>query len=72
MYTSDELNTATQQMVDACHKHSIILGIFLFGTDRVGEFLGKVSCSFCDSVCACACSCISCVVFVKYAYACVV
>jgi 4-hydroxy-2-oxoheptanedioate aldolase len=41
MYTSDELNKATQQLVDACHKNKVILGIFLFGTDRVGEFLEK-------------------------------
>lgn len=41
MYTSDELNKATQQLVDACHKNKVILGVFLFGTDRVGEFLEK-------------------------------
>jgi len=41
MYTSPELNDATQKMVDACTKHKIILGVFLFGTDRVAEFIKK-------------------------------
>src|SRR4030081_1682349 len=38
MYTSLELQTATQTLIDAAKKHKIILGIFLFGTGRVGEF----------------------------------
>lgn len=41
MYTSPELNQATQSMVDACKKHQKTPGVFLFGTDRVGEFLDK-------------------------------
>jgi len=41
MYFSDELNEATQKMIDACTKYNKILGVFLFGTDRVEEFLGK-------------------------------
>jgi len=41
MYTSPELNTATQSLVNAAKKNNIILGLFLFGTARVGEFLDK-------------------------------
>jgi len=41
MYTSPELNEATQKMLDACAKYHKIPGVFLFGTDRVGEFLKK-------------------------------
>src|SRR5262252_2048212 len=41
MYTSPELNDATQKLVNAAKKNNIILGIFLFGTARVGEFLDK-------------------------------
>ena len=41
MYTSTELNQATQQMIEACKKHQKTPGVFLFGTDRVGEFLNK-------------------------------
>jgi len=41
MYTSPELNEATQKLVDNAKKHNIILGIFLFGTTRVKEFEGK-------------------------------
>jgi len=41
MYTSEELNDATQKMVTACNKNGVILGLFLFGTDRVAEFLKK-------------------------------
>jgi 4-hydroxy-2-oxoheptanedioate aldolase len=41
MYTSKELNDATQKMIDACKKYDRILGIFLFGTDRVAEFIKK-------------------------------
>jgi len=41
MYTSPELNEATQKMLDSCKKHHIIAGLFLFGTDRVAEFLKK-------------------------------
>src|SRR6267142_2074456 len=41
MYTSPELNAATQALVNAAKKNNIILGLFLFGTARVGEFLEK-------------------------------
>ena len=39
MYTSPELNEATQKLINACKKHKKIPGVFLFGTDRVAEFL---------------------------------
>lgn len=41
MYTSPELNEATDLMLEACKKYNVIPGIFLFGTDRVKEFLDK-------------------------------
>jgi 4-hydroxy-2-oxoheptanedioate aldolase len=41
MYTSPELNAATQSLVDNARKNNVILGLFLFGTARVGEFLDK-------------------------------
>ncbi len=41
MYTSPELGEATQGLVDAARKNGVILGLFLFGTARVGEFLDK-------------------------------
>src|SRR5213075_974873 len=41
MYTSPELNDATQKLVNVCKKNNLILGIFLFGDARVGEFLDK-------------------------------
>src|SRR5258705_10516699 len=41
MYTSPELGAATQKLVDQARKNNVILGIFLFGTARVGEFLEK-------------------------------
>src|SRR6202008_3785846 len=41
MYTSPELNDATAKLKAAAAKNNIILGIFLFGTARVGEFLEK-------------------------------
>jgi 4-hydroxy-2-oxoheptanedioate aldolase len=41
MYTSPELGDATNRLIAAATKHNIILGIFLFGTSRVAEFLGK-------------------------------
>lgn len=41
MYTSPELQAATQTLIDAAHKNNVILGLFLFGTSRVGEFLEK-------------------------------
>src|SRR4249919_2068237 len=41
MYTSPELNDATQKLVNAAKKNNVILGVFLFGTARVGEFLEK-------------------------------
>jgi 4-hydroxy-2-oxoheptanedioate aldolase len=41
MYTSPELGEATNKLVAAAKKNNVILGIFLFGTSRVGEFLDK-------------------------------
>lgn len=41
MYTSPELGKATQDLINAARKNNVILGLFLFGTARVGEFLEK-------------------------------
>src|SRR5687768_4352366 len=41
MYTSPELMDATNKLVNAARKNNVILGLFLFGTSRVGEFLDK-------------------------------
>ncbi|HZQ68991.1 MAG TPA: aldolase/citrate lyase family protein [Terriglobales bacterium] len=41
MYTSPELGAATQKLMDNARKNKVILGLFLFGTARVGEFLEK-------------------------------
>ena len=41
MYTSPELGEATQTLVNEAKKNGVILGLFLFGTSRVGEFLDK-------------------------------
>jgi len=41
MYTSPELNAATTTLINAARKNNVILGLFLFGTARVGEFLDK-------------------------------
>ena len=41
MYTSPELGAATDKLVAEARKNSVILGLFLFGTARVGEFLDK-------------------------------
>lgn len=41
MYTSPELAAATNKLIEAARKNNIILGLFLFGTSRVGEFLEK-------------------------------
>ena len=41
MYFSDELQDATDKLRAAAKKNDVILGLFLFGTDRVGEFLDK-------------------------------
>lgn len=41
MYTSPELGDATQKLVEHARKNNVILGLFLFGTSRVGEFLEK-------------------------------
>ena len=41
MYTSPELQAATQKLIDEARKNKVILGLFLFGTSRVGEFLEK-------------------------------
>jgi 4-hydroxy-2-oxoheptanedioate aldolase len=39
MYTSPELNEATQKLINACKTNNVTPGVFLFGTDRVTEFL---------------------------------
>ncbi|MBI4910387.1 MAG: hypothetical protein HY820_42610 [Acidobacteria bacterium] len=41
MYTSPELMAATEKLMAAARKNGVILGLFLFGTGRVGEFLEK-------------------------------
>jgi len=41
MYTSPELLEATNKLIAAAQQNNVILGIFLFGTARVGEFLEK-------------------------------
>lgn len=41
MYTSPELQEATTRLVNAARKNDVILGVFLFGTARVAEFLDK-------------------------------
>jgi 4-hydroxy-2-oxoheptanedioate aldolase len=41
MYTSPELQQATESLVREARKNNVILGLFLFGTTRVGEFLDK-------------------------------
>ena len=41
MYTSPELKAATDKLQAAARKNNVILGLFLFGTSRVGEFLEK-------------------------------
>jgi 4-hydroxy-2-oxoheptanedioate aldolase len=41
MYTSPELDAATKKLVEEARKNNLILGLFLFGTARVGEFLDK-------------------------------
>ena len=41
MYTSPELQQATDTLVREAAKNNVILGLFLFGTSRVGEFLEK-------------------------------
>lgn len=41
MYTSPELGAATDKLRRAAERNNVILGLFLFGTARVGEFLEK-------------------------------
>jgi len=41
MYTSPELQAATDKLINAANANSIILGLFLFGTERVAEFLNQ-------------------------------
>jgi 4-hydroxy-2-oxoheptanedioate aldolase len=41
MYTSPELGAATDKLVAEARKNNVNLGVFLFGTSRVGEFLEK-------------------------------
>jgi 4-hydroxy-2-oxoheptanedioate aldolase len=41
MYTCSELEAATTRLVAEARKNNVILGVFLFGTSRVEEFLNK-------------------------------
>ena len=41
MYTSPELQAATEKLRAAAKRNNVILGLFLFGTARVAEFLQK-------------------------------
>lgn len=41
MYTSPELGAATTKLIENAKKNNVILGLFLFGTARVEEFLNK-------------------------------
>ncbi|WP_321472469.1 aldolase/citrate lyase family protein [uncultured Paludibaculum sp.] len=41
MYTSPELQAATETLISEATKNNVILGLFLFGTTRVAEFLAK-------------------------------
>ena len=41
MYTSPELQAATEKLRAAAKRNGVILGLFLFGTARVAEFLQK-------------------------------
>src|SRR5499427_6935083 len=41
MYTSPELGAATDKLISEARKNNVILGLFLFGTARVGEFFDK-------------------------------
>jgi 4-hydroxy-2-oxoheptanedioate aldolase len=41
MYTSPEVGSATEKLIAAARRNNVILGLFLFGTARVGEFLDK-------------------------------
>src|SRR5436190_297197 len=41
MYTSPELQAATDKLAAAARRNNVILGLFLFGTARAGEFLEK-------------------------------
>jgi len=41
MYTSPELGAATDKLAAAARKNNVTLGVFLFGTSRVQEFLDK-------------------------------
>jgi 4-hydroxy-2-oxoheptanedioate aldolase len=41
MYSSPELNEAIEKLIESCKKNDVIPGIFLFGTDRVEEFMNQ-------------------------------
>jgi 4-hydroxy-2-oxoheptanedioate aldolase len=41
MYTSKELGAATDKLINEARKNGVVLGVFLFGTSRVAEFLNK-------------------------------
>ena len=38
---SEELGSATNKLIETAKKYNKTLGIFLFGTDRVAEFMKK-------------------------------
>jgi 4-hydroxy-2-oxoheptanedioate aldolase len=39
MYTSPELKAATEKLIKAAQRNKVTLGLFLFGTERVAEFM---------------------------------
>src|ERR1700726_3048201 len=41
MYTSPELGAATDKLIAEAKKNGVSLGVFLFGTSRVAEFMDK-------------------------------
>lgn len=41
MYYSPELQAATDKLIAAAKRNNVPLGLFLFGTERVGEFIKK-------------------------------
>ena len=41
MYTSPELGAATDKLITEAKKNGVSLGVFLFGTSRVAEFMNK-------------------------------
>ena len=51
MYTSPELKEATDALKAAAKKNNVILGLFLFGTDRVAEFKSHTYARWAPSSC---------------------